>query len=110
MFSTLEIRFGKLSFLSYIGYYLIPYIEYDHEFVEKLKVPEGNQLQKVSAGTGALGGLIGVFLASLIRPLANMFRIPSTSLINLIIIIIVVMITLSVFVYVNRTRVTAKLE
>lgn len=73
----------------------------NHEIVEKLKVPEGNQPKTVSAGTGALGGLIGVFLASLIRPLANMFHIPSTSLINLIITIMVVIIALSVFIYIN---------
>ncbi|MFS0752066.1 DUF443 domain-containing protein [Oceanobacillus sp. 1P07AA] len=74
----------------------------NHEIIEKLKVPQENQPKKISTGTGAVGGLIGVSLAGLIRPLANAFHIPSTSLVNLIITIIVVMIALSVFVYMNR--------
>ncbi|BAC13291.1 hypothetical conserved protein [Oceanobacillus iheyensis HTE831] len=76
--------------------------------VEKLKVPDGSQPKTISTGTGALGGLIGVVLASLIRPLANMFHIPSTPLINFIITIVVVIIALSVFVYIN-TRSKRKL-
>ncbi|MFD1335891.1 DUF443 domain-containing protein [Oceanobacillus iheyensis] len=74
----------------------------NHEIIEKLEVPQENHPKKISTGTGALGGLIGVFLANLLRPLANIFNIPSTSLVNLIITIIVVIIALSVFLYVNR--------
>ncbi|OEH54452.1 hypothetical protein AQ616_11885 [Oceanobacillus sp. E9] len=78
-----------------------PVYKINNEIVDKLAVPEREQPKTISAGTGALGGLIGVFLASLIRPLANMFHIPSTSLINFIITILVVIIALSVFIYIN---------
>ncbi|WP_251046018.1 MULTISPECIES: DUF443 family protein [unclassified Oceanobacillus] len=78
-----------------------PVYKINNEIVDKLAVPEREQPKTISAGTGALGGLVGVFLASLIRPLANMFHIPSTSLINYIITIMVIIIALAVFVYIN---------
>lgn len=73
-------------------YWVCPNTAYqvsDYEIAEKLKASEVEQ--KKTGGDGILTGVIAVFLANLLRPLAGYFKLPGTPLL-----------VLSLFFYINK--------
>ncbi|WP_152655071.1 DUF443 family protein [Oceanobacillus sp. CFH 90083] len=84
-------------------YWILPNTAYkvnDFETIEKIKTPEVEQTD--TGYLSVLGGLVAIFLANLLRPLANVFNISSSPFINLIIIMIVLSLVLSVFFKINQ--------
>lgn len=72
----------------------------DQEVVEKLKTPEVKQTK--TGWAGVFAGGVGVLLANLLRPLANLFNIPSSPFVNSIIVMLVLIIVFSFYFYINK--------
>ncbi|GGK09157.1 hypothetical protein GCM10007063_34520 [Lentibacillus kapialis] len=68
----------------------------DPNIVEKLKSPERSQTK--TGHSSILGAGIGVFITTLLKPLANYFALPDTPLINTMILVMVVIFAFVLFV------------
>ncbi|GLO65764.1 DUF443 domain-containing protein [Oceanobacillus kimchii] len=63
------------------------------EIVEKIKTPDIEQ-KDAGGGLSILGGVVAILLANLLRPLANVFNIPSSPIVNAIIVLMVFLLVL----------------
>ncbi|QKY71667.1 DUF443 family protein [Lentibacillus sp. CBA3610] len=84
-------------------YWILPNTAYkvnDLEIIETIKTPEVEQTD--TGWLSVLGGIVAIILANLLRPLANVFNIPSSPFVNSIIVMIVLLLVLSLFFYINQ--------
>nr|WP_269409914.1 DUF443 family protein [Lentibacillus daqui] len=72
----------------------------DPNITEKLKSPEVNQTK--TGHSSILGAGVGIFLATLLKSLADYFALPDTPLINSVILGILVLIVLVLFAFLNH--------
>lgn len=83
--------------------WILPHIVYkvnNQELIKKIMNRNPGIESTKSSGEGVIAGLIGVSLANLLRPLANVFNIPSNELINTIIVILITILMLSINFYI----------